>query len=361
MHDFRWLRLILVAIISIFAFVSINIYEDPGNIFHHNAKSAAESIMAGNETFIGSGNADERVMREYMIKNMPHDTSTLTFGSSTAFGIRQEQVGNEPYYNLALSGSNFYDILSQFGLLEINDIQYDRVIITVDTYFFDESKYSMRNPEMKVYADYMIDCLNDRSPVPPSDAPTNYRKLFEQAFSATYFQSSIDFIRSNNSVILPQKRWGVVDSSTEDLQHYLPDGSLVYGIGYRSKTVEDVINHANSYDIESEFSKGEHISENSKDIFEKLIDYLDNRDVEIVFYICPLAPTLWDRIQNDEEADQYFILDEMEIFAHEVAERYGIRITGSFNPYNIGIQDDDFWDSRHIRHERLDNFFDFSN
>ena len=42
-----------------------------------------------------------------------------------------------------------------------------------------------------------------------------------------------------------------------------------------------------------------------------------------------------------------------------MADDYSIKITGSYNPYNVGITDADFWDSRHVRHDRLDSFFDF--
>lgn len=360
MHDKRWFRLIICFFIFFFLFVFTNVYEDPGNIIHNDAKSVAESIVRGNETYIGSGNVDERVLREYMIKNMPKSTQTITFGTSTAFGIRKNQVGSESYYNLACSSLNFNELISQFGLLEINNIDYEKVIINVDTYYFDESKNNMKNPEMMVYTEYMIDVLNNQNPLPPDDVPVNYKKVLKQALSVTYFQSSVNYIRSNNSYILPQKRWGVVDDLTNDLAYYKPDGSLVYNINYRSQTLEDVIKHANEYDIETQFSKGHHMSEYNKKEFEKLIEYLENRDVEVILYICPLAPALWDRIQNDKDADQYYILNETEEFAYEVSDKYGIKITGSLNPYNLGIKDEDFWDSRHIRHERLDSFFNFN-
>ena len=53
------------------------------------------------------------------------------------------------------------------------------------------------------------------------------------------------------------------------------------------------------------------------------------------------------------------MLDEIEAYAREVADEYDIKLTGSYNPYKVGISDADFWDARHIQHDKLSEFFDF--
>ena len=72
-------------------------------------------------------------------------------------------------------------------------------------------------------------------------------------------------------------------------------------------------------------------------------------------YLCPVAPALWDRI----DTPGYYVMNELESYAHEVAAKYGLKITGSYNPYNLGMTNADFYDSRHVRQELLSKYFDF--
>lgn len=357
----KWLKLItMVPLVCLL--VITNIYEDPANIFHNDSVSIANAILSGNEVYFGSGNGDERAVKMELIEEMPKNIECLTLGPSLSMGIRETNVGTDSYYNLSASGLNFYDFLAEFGMIEINEIDVDRIVFCVDSYFFDENFYASgsRNPDMMKYANYMISILNNEEAIIPEDDSKDQIKLMlEQAFSITYFQSSAEYIRTNNSYRLLNKRWGIVDDTTEDLAHYKSDASWVYAIDYRSQTEEDVLKHAAEYDIDKQFSKGEHISEYSKEIFIKLIKHLQSKGIKIQFFLCPLAPSLWNRIQNSEDSSQFYVLDELEEFAKAIAAEYDIKITGSYNPYNIGISDADFWDSRHIRHDNLDNFFDF--
>lgn len=358
----KWLRLISIVPLVCLLVVT-NVYEDPANIFHNDSVSIASAILSGNEVYFGSGNGDERAVKMQIIKKMPKSIECLTLGPSLSMGIRKSNVGTDSYYNLSASGCNFYDFLAEFGMIELSDIKVNRIIFCVDSYFFDENFYAFgsRNPDMMQYADYMLSVLNnEEGTIPGNDSKAQIKLMMEQAFSVTYFQSSVNYIQSNKSIKLPNKRWGIVDEATENLAHYESDASWVYDSDYRSKTEADVIKNAAEYDINTQFSKGDHISNYSKEIFIKLIQYLQNEGVDIEFFLCPLAPSLWDKIKSDKEADQFYILDELEEFAQTTAAEYNIKVTGSYNPYNIGISDADYWDSRHIRHDKLENYFDFN-
>lgn len=357
----KWYRLFFFAPLLAILIIT-NIYEDPANIFHDDSAAMADAILEGHDVYFGSGNGDERAVKQRIIEGMPKHIGCLTMGPSLSMGIRKANVGTESYYNLSASGLNFYDYLAEFGLLELNGVQVDRIVLCVDSYFFDENMYSSgsRNPDMMQYANYMLDILDGVEHEQPTENKIEQFELkLSQAFSLTYFQSSVALVQNNNSYVLPNKRWGIMDVSTENLAHYLSDASWVYALDYRSKTEEDVLNESASYAIETQFCKGEHISEYSLTTFIKLIKYLKGKNVEIEFYLCPLAPALWDRLQSAQEGNQYYILDELENFALDLADDYDIKVTGSYNPYNIGITNSDFWDARHVRHDKLELYFDF--
>lgn len=350
MIDARWLRLLpMIALVS--AFVFTNIYEDPANIFHNDSPEIAKELIDGNAVFFGIRNWDERGVKKSIIELMPKDIECLTIGTSLSMGIRKSHVESDSYYNLSASGLNFYDILAELGLLELNQINVGRIIICVDPYFFSESLYQKgsRNPMMMKYADYMMSVLYGEDIRLPKDDFFGQMKLkFQQAFSVSYFQSAIKLVQANKSYKLPYKRWGILDAKTQDYAHYLEDASWVYAVDYRNHTEEYVLKSSESYNISYQFSKGKHISEHSKDLFIKIIERLKKQGTDVELFLCPLAPALWDRIKNEPDANQYFILDEIEEFASKVASEYDLKVTGTYNPYRLGATNADFWDQRHM-------------
>lgn len=360
-QNLKWLR-ILLFLPLVLLLVITNVYIDPANIFHNYSKDIADSILAGNSAYFGSGNFDERGVKQNMIKSMPDKVGCIAVGPSLAMGIRYSDVGTESFYNLSASKLNFYDYLNIFGFMKANNKKADRIILCVDSYFFDESKYNGGSSFSfgNKYAEYMEAVLNRKNPGLPEESNDSKFKEFSQAFSITYFQSSVKYIQSQDSYILKQKRWGILDENTENLAHYMSDGSWVYSLDYRNRTAENMIDDVNKYNIDEIFSKGKHASRHSMDIFEKLVLYFTEMGTEVNLYLCPLPPSLWERIKSGDSLGEYYILDELEIFANEIAKKYNLKITGSYNPYNLNVKDEDFYDARHLRHEQLSKFFDFT-
>lgn len=361
MNNKRWLGLLTI-IPLICLLVVTNIYVDPANIFHDDSADIAQAILDGKGAYFPTGNVDERAVKQRLIESMPKDLECLTIGPSLTMGIRQENVGTESYYNLSASSLHFYDYLAIFGLLEANQIEADKIILCVDSYFFDLRIYykGSRRSEFMPYADYMISLLENQVPVTPdNNTQKQLWQKIQQAFSVTYFQAAVNVVQKNNSFKSQVNRWGIVDETTNHFTHYMADGSYVYDLDYRSRTEEDVLADCASYDAKYMFANGACLNEDGKKIFIKLIEHLLDKGIEVEFFLCPLAPALWDKIENDPNADQYHILAELEAFAAEIAEEKNIKIIGSYNPYNIGIGNEDFLDARHIRHEKLQQYFDF--
>lgn len=352
-----WLRIAAVAVPLLAFLIFVNCFFDPANIFHNVSRSIADSLLAGNATYITSGNMNERRVKQYIIEDMADDIDCVSLGTSVMFGIRREHAGTEDYYNLGLSGADFYDIMAQFGLMEINQKTPKRVIFCVDTYFFNEKimKTFTRSIPLKPYANYMLQVLNGEKPQAPKEDTTaeNIQK-FKQMFSVSNFQAAYEYITEYGSLDI--ERWGVADENYEGTySYYLADGSMMYPLSYRSNTVEDVVQEALDYDLNYFFSAGEHISAANMEVFDKLISYLEEQGTEVVFFLCPLSPTLWDRCSEETTP----ILWEVESFVNETAEKYDLKVVGSYNPHACGITDAQFYDSRHLRHEILEDFFDF--
>ena len=351
----KWIRLLVFLPIPIVMIV-INYLVDPGGIFSNDNEEIAKSIVNGNKTLFFNGNVNEREVKHYLIKNMPEQVECIAVGPSLVMGVRKNDVGTESFYNLGESGADMYDIFAQFGLMQIYHKKFDRVVFCVDSYFFDETlnKTLILNKGLKPYAEYMLAVVDGKDVAKPDEKSlglTNYSELI----SPSYFKSSLDLIKRRGKSSLTGDRWIKVDGDVYEQGYYMPDGSWVYGLKIQRQDDAYVIDHSNKYDIKKQFSKGKHLGNYPKDSFEKLLMYLLAHNIQVELYLCPIAPALWDRI----DTPGYYVMNELESYAHEVAAKYGLKITGSYNPYNLGMTNADFYDSRHVRHELLSKYFDF--
>ncbi|MBE6105453.1 hypothetical protein [Anaerovibrio lipolyticus] len=362
----KWIKLLVFLPIPILM-MTVNYLVDPAGLFRIDYEAVAQSIVNGNKTMITKNNINERKVKENIIKKMPKHVECIAVGPSLVMGIRQGDAGTDSFYNLGESGADFYDIFAQFGLLEINGVSYNRVIFCIDSYFFDENlnKTFTRNMELKPYAEYMLDVLDGNIKMAqPKEKNGIY--AYKQLLSPQLFQTSFHLIKdkgleaavSGGWIVADNyngDKWKVADQDIYEWAYYMPDGSWVYGIKTQKYDEKYVVKHSNEYAVESQFSKGKHLGNYQKDSFEKLVKYLLDKNVRVDLYLCPVAPTLWDRINNEE----YYVLNELEEFAHNMSSKYNLKLTGSYNPYKLGMTNKDFYDSRHVRHELLSTYFDF--
>ncbi len=352
---FKWFRLLLVAI-SLLAFLTfVNWYCDPANLYHDVSKPIAEALMDGKPAYISSGNVDERLLKRYIIEQMPKDVDCVLLGSSTVLGIRKEHVGTDRFFNLGVSSADYYDIMATAAMLEMNNVKPKRIILGVDHYYFCEWIYenNARSKSWRPYAEYMSQVLENTKPLLPQlDLKAQKEEQFRQLLSITYFQASVEFVKNNGSLRI--ERWGVVDDEYTGA-YFQADGSMVYPRDYEDTTVEAALNAVASLDMEYQFGSYTHMNAKSKEQFARLVDYWKEQGIEVEFFLCPMSPALWERY----DTEQYPILSEIEEFVCNMAEKYNINVIGSFNPQNVGLTKEDYYDARHIRHSKIKKYFQF--
>lgn len=353
----KWLRLLwflpLVLIIPL-----VNIVGDPAGIYRNDSIKIAESIIEGNNTRFGSGNCNERRVKAKVIEEMPSKVDSIVVGPSTAVNIGNEILKEENTYNLGLSSADLYDIMAQFGLLEINEKDFDRVVFCVDNYFFDDVLNAgfTHHDELKSYAMYMIDTIEGKeSNLPSKNKWAPFKSAMSQLFSVTYFQSAVDVIKANSLFdLLFRTDWSVNPSEYAD-SYFRPDASKAQSVMAKNASLEEVYKHAENYDLDLSFSNGIRPSEYSKKVFEELIVYLLKEGVDVDLYLSPFSPALYERI----DAEKYPLVSEVEDFAKSMAEKYSLDLIGSYDPKAVGIGNECFVDGRHIKEEYLTEYFDF--
>ncbi|MCD7709349.1 MAG: hypothetical protein LUI02_05695 [Clostridiales bacterium] len=346
-----WLPLLAILI-------GVNFYVDSGTLFHGEYEEMAQAIMDGKCVGIQTSDCNERLLKAYMVTEMPKDPDCVVIGPSLTRSISAEVAGEEELYNLSVGGANYYDVLSTLGLMETYGIHPKRVILACDVAFF-HTEIDERWEMLSDYAYYMLDVLDGVETEAPSGKLASNFYYAGQLFSLSYFQSAVHYVRLNGISGLGSTRIQIVDVEDEpklEIMHFMPDGSYVCPQSTIEQTVEDVEKSAEDYELFSYVAEECDLPSDRVDVYEKILTYFEENGTEVELFLCPFSPSLWDRIDLDE----YPLITELEDFAVSYADEHGLKLTGSLNPYNVGITDADYYDARHVRREAQGEYFDFT-
>lgn len=354
----KFLRLIIFIPI-LFVLVFTNIYQDPANLYHNESREIAEAILHGHFAYSATGNGIEREVRRNLIMNMEDNIDCVAMGSSVIMCVGKELVGTDSFLNLGVSGADYDDITAQLGIMDSYGKKPKRVILSLDAPFFNEELYGIDNDNFLPYALYMQNLIHGkRTKLGAYSTEKPLRTRVQQAFSISYFQASLAQIQRNQRFSMSAQRWGIVEEpNSEDRAFFGPDGSWHYAKIIRESDITFIEKDIAEYDINRLFCYDKHLTDEEKLKLKTLIQYLIEHNIEVELYLCPVSPGLWDRMEL--ESNHFFYLKEIERYARDIAKEYGLKLTGSFNAYNLGITKEEFYDARHVRREVLGKYFDF--
>lgn len=356
----KWIGLLLFVVPLILLLTGTNYLADPSNTFHNFSEEMSQAMLAGHTVQVLSNNLDEREVLQHLIEDMPAQVGTIVCGASIVLSIDSEMAGTESFYNFAVSSADYYDLLATMAMMKLNGKKADRVILALDTRLFDTKVYMSdgRHDRLMDYSEYMIDYLNGEVGEgfqPELEVRDSFLSKVGQLFSISYFQHSVDYVKKNGIAALNNERWKIVEEDFNG-NKYLPDYSIVYAREMEEITAEEVIASCNTYWMEANVTEYTLANEENMQVFEKMIGYLQAQGTEVELFLCPFAPALWDRVWEE----QYPILFQLEEYADTLAEKYGVEVQGSYNPYAVGMTNEDFYDARHIKKSSLKRVFTFS-
>lgn len=341
------IKIIIFAIMVIMPIIIINYTVDAANMFHDIYKEVAEQMLSGNNVAVLSGNVNERLVRKNQIEKLPKECEYLVIGSSVVMTMDSKLFDSSSCYNLGESGADFYDILAQFALLKINGVHAQKIILAVEPDFFSLNyiKNYERHNELMSYSNYMIDYLEDKQFL----SKTGLKKNFAAIISKEYFLDNLKYLKKNGFDL---ERYRIVDFSYEGA-FYNKDGSYTYSKEYQNRGFDELLN--DSFLKWKQHYSYEHINEYAISIFEKLVCYLNECHTEVIFYFPPKAPVFYDNIDESK----YSILFEIDNYVREFANNNDIIVLGSYDPRDVGLSNEDFYDIRHVRKESLVKLINF--
>lgn len=330
-----------------------NFTVDRSGLFHGERyeREAALALMSG-ENLSGYDKLDERKVTELYIENLETAPDTIALGSSRILQMTEEISGADSFFNCGMSGGDIRDIMGMFYLFDKYDKLPDTVIIALDPWLLRAGPEALSpRSNVELYNEFLTLKLGIDAGYVKPDNSSKYRALL----SPSYFQGNVEYyLRDKSLESTPDVVQGDLFRQNSNVKMW--DGSVLYTPDFRNLPLAEV--DARARTEATTFVRMDGFIEPDKsmcELFDKFIQYVKSRDVNIVFVLMPYHPIVYTYVS--EYGDMYpgFFLTEP--WYTNYAIKNNIPLYGSYNPFVAGTLEECFFDGLHIRGEAIAKFY----
>lgn len=319
-------------------------------------RSVAQMLLSGQDiTGYEQLNEQQRKILQILVNQFDPVPNTIVLGSSRIMQLDTRLAGLEDgqFFNCALTGADFYDIVGSFYLFDRAGKLPQNLIIGVDPWLFNTgAEATDARSDKELYAEFLTQKLGIPQEYEAEDPNLKWTSLY----SPSYFQSNISYLlQSQGDVKRPQPVVGDLYNQLTEVKRY--DGSLLYDRAFREQS-QDAIDAAALYQT-SNFAFVEYYTQVDSDrleIFQSYLSYVKSLGVNVILILTPYHPIAYDNAAAN--ADHYAGFMATEPAVRRVAAALDIPVYGSYNPHAIaGVSSADFYDGIHCRGECIAKFF----
>ncbi len=332
--------------------VLANVLVDPAGVFAHREKREAARHMLQGYGVVAEGDMDSRQVLRYYVQELTEPMDALAFGSSRTMTVSSVSFPGQRFFNASVPAATLPDVLANYQLFHEKGLIPRKVIIGADPHFFNahadnrlylarEYRRALQRLELASFSlsDWFMDWLDPR---------------YLQAISPAYFQVSVYAL----PVLLTRGRPRAVFIRDEETPHKMvrSDGSVRYELSRRMRDPDDVERRARRYVLQypPELLHFDHIHGNMRRIFEAFVASLRNDGIEVILFLPPYHPYVYDALVNERSC---VILPIVEQYLRDFAEASGISVYGSYDPTVCGLSAEDFYDAVHATPESIRALF----
>ncbi len=352
--------IIMVSIIvfGLLGIATFNYQVDPAGLFRLNKyESGIADILIKKQNVANISNYDERLVQKYLIEKSIEKRDVLVLGSSRVMQIHDYLFPQQTFFNHSVSGASIEDDIAIVAMYKERNWIPQKIIIGLDPWLL--NKYHGQNRWQSIQEEYNngsvylgLDNNNEKA---TCFNKSFYRKYIE-LISLPYFKASYNKWRrpKNNEYYTTMER-----ESTVAIK--LADGTISYPDNERNISVEDAKKRAVIYaSSDPIYSIGnfDKLDEDNKIKFEIFIKYLQKHKIEVVFFLPPYHPAVYDALVNNP---QYSVALETERYFRNFAQQQNILVVGAYNPVECWLSDADFYDGMHAKPQAIDKIFNRSN
>lgn len=340
------IRIILFISPLLLVMTLLNIFYDPANIFSGGKyeKGVSDILLAG-KNVANISNYDERLVQKFYFKDLVEAKDVIVLGSSRAMQIDGRFVKKTSFYNAGVSGATIEDIVSITQLMAMNEVLPKKVIIGVDPWFFNVNNGQSRWETLKSeYNSFFNINVNNVLGI-------NYTKHLNLISLSYYQYSLLSYIKG-----IRKSEYYTTDKNDLDVDVKKSNGTRLYKISYRNASIDDIVLDCNYYINNGLYGlkRFSAISKEYTDKFESLIMFYLNRDIEVVLFLAPYNPIVYNYIESEPK---YSNVIKVEEYLKRFAGVNSIDILGSYNPNIYKFEPISFHDSMHPKTNTVEMIF----
>ena len=327
--------------------MGVNYLEDPANLFQEGKyEQGIARYLAQGYNVTNVYNCDERLLQKYFIQDMAKCPSEIVLGSSRVMQIKAEDSSDSHgFINNGVSGASLEDDMAIFHMYEKKGCTIKKLIIGLDPYLLNDNHGQFRWKSLKPeYNEFKKELgLKSDESVPGFSGEMMLKmEKYGQLLSMTYFRTSFQYLIHGIS-----KAYQPVSSIDNDKFTRLEDGTISYDKGLRNIAPEKVKNNAlRSEELNYSLLNFTNLSEGYKALFSTFIGYLQQKNIDVVFFLAPYHPDLYDYYLKQ---NYYHIIFDAENFYKKFAKEHKIKVVGSYDPGKYHLDNACFYDAMHAK------------
>lgn len=344
----KWLKAVLFVIPLLLFIGWVNWYVDSYALLRVTYDGIAAQMAAGkNVEGLEESDYNDRNLLAARLQGMEEAPQVMVLGSSRVYTFDHTMFGTDSFYNAGLSEATVYDLLAVSGILFKQDKLPETVVIGVDAFLFNKSHDNEKWKELESYERYMsqtiVDKLAPEFADPHKDTGRDWKKTL-----------SLDYFRYNVTLLPDRKRFDVSYTEDWETDGYLKhsDGSVSYQRELREVNpadVEEMTRQAMEEHVVYRMTDYEEIDKQHFQYFSWLIEDLQQAGVEVILYLPPYSPMMYNYIESEEA---FQIALEVEEEVKNLAARKKIALYGSYDPAGCGLAMTDLYDVYHVKAEK---------
>lgn len=322
--------------------ISFNYFFDSYGFFRKNnsIEIAAKSVADGHTIAVPT-NYDDRIFQKKVFDSFIDKPQCILIGSSRSMMVESKMLHcSGKFFNHSVSGASLEDYIAITGLYAKNNTLPKKVILGIDPWIFNKYNNQRRWRRLnESYSFMMAQIAQDHTKPTVQTDKSRYLQLIN--FENTKY--NLLFLKQT---LKKENSFKIIDNENIDAMIKRADGSIVYPFKTRYQkdavTLTEAKNYLNPtvYSVEN-FNELANIK-----IFEQFIHYLQKNHVEVVFFLPPYHPLVYQYLSTNPKYSHILLAEN---YLRTFSKKNGIKIFGSYNPQVNHLTSIDFTDGMHGR------------
>jgi hypothetical protein len=299
---------------------------------------AAEAFSEGKNYAVFDLNLNIRRLKEETIARLPKTPDVVILGASHWQEAHADLLPNQSFYNAHVHRDYWEDLLGVSEMLVSHNRLPKKLIISIRDLQFTplaSRKDFLWEPGIPYYR-AMADRLGIEKEGYWSSLPFNRVRAL--------FSISMLFDNLTRWYNAEERPHATTESQFSGLDTLLPDGSIVWSADHLRIFTQDRSRSESIKLADARANFPPEIDPQGVAAFEKLLDFMKSKGVEVYLINPPFNPIYYDRIQGTPYAEG---LAKVEALMKKLSTERKLPLLGSFNPHVVGCEASMYIDAEH--------------